>query len=214
MPSAEVKDQIFNYLVVHAMHIIADGQSYEAIVGDLLAIYSGSRPAPPAVNSLELLQRRLFDSLDAVEPRNSPQMCSLRGSQWKCTKRGYGHILGFTKAVLVALRQAALRHAVPFDAALLALTAIAVANAKEVEDLEFTLYAPTRDGVGEAGLCGLFADWRVLNISLDKMTSTVLGVVQQVGHKIRTRQCGENQPAHQTENPAKPGLSHASEDNQ
>ncbi|CAK9006648.1 unnamed protein product [Durusdinium trenchii] len=190
MPSAEVKDQIFNYLVVHAMHIIADGQSYEAIVGDLLAIYSGSRPAPPAVNSLELLQRRLFDSLDAVEPRNSPQMCSLRGSQWKCTKRGYGHILGFTKAVLVALRQAALRHAVPFDAALLALTAIAVANAKEVEDLEFTLYAPTRDGVGEAGLCGLFADWRVLNISLDKMTSTVLGVVQQVGHKIRTRQWG------------------------
>ena len=116
--------------------------------------------------------------------------------------------------MLVALRQAALRHAVPFDAALLALTAIAVANAKEVEDLEFTLYAPTRDGVGEAGLCGLFADWRVLNISLDKMTSTVLGVVQQVGHKIRTRQCGENQPAHQTENPAKPGLSHASEDNQ
>eukprot|EP00438_Fugacium_kawagutii_P023672 Skav229464 [mRNA] locus=scaffold2591:20035:22176:- [translate_table: standard] len=161
----EGRPHIFNYLTVHAMHIIADGQSYEAIVGDLLSLYSDGLKTPPIVsNSLEILQTRLFDALDAVDPQKAPQMCSLRGSQWKCQKTGYGHILGFKKSVLSSLRLAAFKHSVPFDAALLALTAIAVANASEVEELEFTLYVPLRDGVGEAGLCGLFADWRVLSV--------------------------------------------------
>ena len=190
MPGEDVRHRTFNYLAVHAMHFIADGQSYEAIVGDLLAFYGNVQLPPIQADSLSLLQKRLFDCLDAADFRSSPQMCSLRGSQWKCHKRGYSHILGFRKSVLSALREAAHVFAVPFDATLLALAAIAVANAKEVDFLEFTLYAPLRDGVGEAGLCGLFADWRVLSIQLDKETSTVLGVVQQVGHKIRTRQWG------------------------
>ena len=189
MPGEELRHRVFNYLVVHAMHIIADGQSYEAIVGDLLSFYSDSTKAAPILcNSLAVLQKRLFDALDASDPRQSPQLCSLRGSQWKCSKTGYGHILGFRKSVLSSLRLAASKHAVPFDAALLALTAIAVANASGVQELEFTLYVPLRDGVGEAGLCGLFADWRMLSIDVDTATATVLGVIQQVGHKIRCRQ--------------------------
>ena len=130
----------------------------------------------------------MFDALDASDPGKNPQLCSLRGSQWRCTKTGYGHILGFKKSVLSSLRLVASRHSVPFDAALLALIAIAVASATGVEQLDFTLYVPLRDGVGEAGLCGLFADWRVLSINVDKATATVLGVIQQVGHKIRCRQ--------------------------
>ena len=191
MPGDDLRHRVFNYLAVHAMHIIADGQSYEAIVGDLLALYSAdsnSRAPPILANSLAVLQKRLFDALDATDPRTSPQLCSLRGSQWRCSSRGYSHTLGIEKSVLSSLRLAAFKHSVPFDAALLALTAIAVANATAVEELEFTLYVPLRDGVGEAGLCGLFADWRVLSIEVDRATATVLGVVQQVGHKIRTRQ--------------------------
>lgn len=188
MPGEELRHRVFNYLVVHAMHIIADGQSYEAIVGDLLSLYSDMKVPPILSNGLSILQTRLFDALDASEVGKNPQLCSLRGSQWRCTKTGYGHILGFRKSVLSSLRRVASRHSVPFDAALLALTAIAVASATGVEELEFTLYVPLRDGVGEAGLCGLFADWRVLSIEVDKATATVLGVIQQVGHKIRCRQ--------------------------
>lgn len=188
MPGEELRHRVFNYLVVHAMHIIADGQSYEAIVGDLLSLYSDTKVPPILSNGLAILQTRLFDALDASDPGKHPQLCSLRGSQWRCTKTGYGHILGFRKSVLSSLQLVASRHSVPFDAALLALTAIAVANATGVEQLEFTLYVPLRDGVGEAGLCGLFADWRVLSIEVDKATATVLGVIQQVGHKIRCRQ--------------------------
>ena len=43
MPGEELRHRVFNYLVVHAMHIIADGQSYEAIVGDFLSLYSDTK---------------------------------------------------------------------------------------------------------------------------------------------------------------------------
>ncbi|CAJ1417292.1 unnamed protein product [Effrenium voratum] len=192
MPGSHV-NSVFSYLVVHAMHTIADGGSFEAVVGDLLALYTAfedPRMAPPPVahNSLALLQRRLFDALDAADPKAAPQLTSLRGSQWRCQKRGYGHLLGFRQSVLGALRCAALRHLVPFDAALLALTAIMVARGTDVEEVEFTLYVPLRDGPGEANLCGLFADWREIQIRIDRESSTVLGVVHQVADKIRLRQ--------------------------
>ena len=103
MPGEDVKHRIFNYLVVHAMHFVADGQSYEAIVGDLLAFYGNSQLPPIQADSLSLLQKRLFDCLDSADIRSSPQMCSLRGSQWKCQKRGYGPHLGIQKIRLISL---------------------------------------------------------------------------------------------------------------
>ena len=56
----------------------------------VLEAFEDPRMAPPPVahNSLALLQRRLFDALDAADPKAAPQLTSLRGSQWRCQKRG------------------------------------------------------------------------------------------------------------------------------
>ncbi|CAE8651959.1 unnamed protein product [Polarella glacialis] len=188
---------VFSFLVVHAMHNIADGLSYEAIVGDLLALYASSDPRggspalpPLTVNSLDLLQQRFFSAINAADPIASPQLTSLRGSQWKCQKRGYGHLIGLQRNTVAALRWAAAAYSCPFDALLLALTVIATARSAGLEEVEFTLYVPLRDGPGEASLSGLFADWRVLTVRTDVSTSTVLGVVLDVAHKLRNRQWG------------------------
>lgn len=53
--------------------------------------------------------------------------------------------------------------------------------------LDLTLYAPMRDGPGEAGFVGLYADWRDLTLSADVATATVVGVALDVAWKLRMR---------------------------
>ena len=89
---------------------------------------------------------------------------------------------------MLALRRAAVRFGAPMDNLLLALIAIGILRADRRTSMELTLYVPMRDGPGEGGLVGLFADWRSIGVRADAATSTVLGVVLAVARTLRLRQ--------------------------
>jgi len=99
-------------------------------------------------------------------------------------------MIGLHRASMETLRWASDAYSSPLDALLLALILISVARSTGKSSVELTLYVPLRDGPGEASNTGLFADWRVLTINVDKDSATVLGVVLQVAHKLRMRQWG------------------------
>eukprot|EP00927_Polykrikos_kofoidii_P000683 TRINITY_DN10250_c0_g1_i6.p1 TRINITY_DN10250_c0_g1~~TRINITY_DN10250_c0_g1_i6.p1 ORF type:complete len:1616 (+),score=268.28 TRINITY_DN10250_c0_g1_i6:71-4849(+) len=184
MPGAPGILTTLSYVAVHAMHSIADGQSYEAIVGDLLALYASLSPAtlageggqivaaepPPAildVGGLAELQRRLDANLDVVDPRALPQQCSLRGGAWRHRGRGYGHCLELQGGAAAALRLMAGMYGTPADGLLLALCAASIARASGSDVVPASLYVPNRDGPGEAGYVGLFSDWRDVEVGED-----------------------------------------------
>lgn len=201
MPSAHCSaiTSVFSYLVVHAMHSVADGQSYEAIVGDLLAFYgsmtqeedphniAGNAALPPLANGLAELQRRLFGALSGTEPVVFPQRCSLRGGMFRFRGRGYGHRVFLQGAAGIALRQLAVRYGAPPDIVVLALSAASIARASGHDAVVLTLYVPVRDGPGEQSLVGLFSDWRDLEVAIDPPTATVLGTVLEVADAVRER---------------------------
>jgi len=203
MPGAPGTQSMVSFMVVHALHSIADGQSYEPIVGDITAVYGALRKAGgstnstlsvpvPAVrdNGLEELQRRLMACLGAVDFAASPHQCSLRGGMWRFRKRGYGHMIGLQRGAISALKIVARMYGAPLDALLLALSVVGIARASDLDTVELTLYVPLRDSPGEASSVGLFADWRDVTIRVDKTTGTVLGVVLDVAHLLRNRQWG------------------------
>lgn len=53
------------------------------------------------------------------------------------------------------------------------------AHADERELVEFTMYAPMRDGVAESTMTGLFSDWRDIYIGVDLELATVAGTLLQ-----------------------------------
>jgi len=113
---------------------------------------------------------------------------SLRGSIFKFQGRGYGHDLGLEPGVIRAITKVASHYRVPLDVAMLGLVICAMARADRTEILEYTLYAPMRDGVAEAMAVGLFSDWRDISISIDYKLATTLGTILQLCHKIQHRQ--------------------------
>lgn len=199
MPGAPGATSVFSFLCVSAMHHIADGMSYEATVGDLLAFYAWlapvntnglphpSPPPPLLSNSLAELERRLFDTLATLDYEASPQQISMRGNLWRFRSKGYGHLVNLQRGAIRALGQISRTYGAPLDALMLALSAAAIARATELDVVPMTLYVPMRDGPGEAGLVGLFADWRNIAVQTDKDKSTVIGVVLDVAHTLRTR---------------------------
>lgn len=209
MPGAPGSASTLNFLCVHALHSIADGQSYEPIVGDLLSLYaalgskSGISPAkgfggddlhaqlalPILGNGLAELEKRLHSSLNAMSSAASPQQCSLRGNLSDCRFRGkgYGHLVGLQRGAVFALKRAAMQFGAPLDALLLALSGAAIMRAGGQDVVDLTLYTPMRDGPGESGLVGLLADWRDLAIHADIATGTVLGVVLETARAVRMR---------------------------
>lgn len=191
MPGASCIKTPFSYLAVHAMHTIADGYSYEAIVGDLLSFYVEEHSVPPlTVNALGELQRRLNSGLRAEDPRAFPQQCSMRGNMWRYPGRLYssfGHVVNFRRHAVVALRHLSAQYGAPVDAVLLAIAAVAIAQVDAKEEVPFTLYVPLRDGPGEAGVVGMFTDWRDIVVSAETESATILGVILEVAHTLRTR---------------------------
>lgn len=177
-----------NFLCIHALHSIADGQSYEPIVGDLLSLYSGTQLLP-ASNGLAELQRRLFSTLNADSFDAAPQQSSLRGNITSCKFRGkgYSHCIGFLPRTVAALKSVGSRFGVPLDITLLALGCAAIMRADGSDTLDLTLYAPMRDGPGDTGAVALCADWREIVVRGDVETATVLGVVLDVAVTLRTR---------------------------
>jgi len=127
--------------------------------------------------------------LDAEALDTCPQQASLRGSlkTIRFWGRGYNHSVGLQRGAGEVLRRAGLRYGTSVDVLLLALTAVAIARAGGKEAVELTLYTSMRDGPGEAGLVGLFADWRTVLVRTDSATSTVLGVVLEVAQALRLR---------------------------
>lgn len=183
----EGEESEMSFLAVHAMHSLVDGQSYEPIVGDLLALYDASVKLPAAGSGLAALQRRLHHSLDIVSPAAIPQMSSLRGTLFSSQGKGYGHLLGIRRGAVQALKLTGRGFGVPFDVMLLGLTAVAIARVNAEDAVHFTLYAPMRDEAGEAEMIGLFADWRHISVRADLDTATVLGVVLDLEQAIRLR---------------------------
>eukprot|EP00746_Dinoflagellata_sp_MGD_P151200 gnl/MRDRNA2_/MRDRNA2_82856_c0_seq1.p1 gnl/MRDRNA2_/MRDRNA2_82856_c0~~gnl/MRDRNA2_/MRDRNA2_82856_c0_seq1.p1 ORF type:complete len:905 (+),score=154.03 gnl/MRDRNA2_/MRDRNA2_82856_c0_seq1:84-2717(+) len=178
-----------DFLCIHALHSIADGQSYEPIVGDLLSLYSGMHTLLPASNGLAELQRRLHATLNATPFAAAPQQSSMRGNISFCKFRGkgYSHCIGFLPRTVGALKSVGWRFGVPLDVTLLALGAAAIMRADGSNSLDLTLYAPMRDGPGDAGAVALCADWREIVVRGDIDTATVLGVVLDVATILRTR---------------------------
>lgn len=186
---------VVSFLGVCMYHSFADGSCYMPLVQDLFAFYDEALQGPaanrrstvPPLNSaaFEELERRLFDTFHL---RVSPVRTSLRGSLFRFSGQGYGHEVGLYPGAIRALARAAAHYRLPLDVALLGLVVCAMARADAAELVEFTLYAPMRDGGAESMMVGLFSDWRDLSVGVDLELATVLGTMLQVGHKIRHRQ--------------------------
>jgi len=188
---------VLTFLGVCMFHSFADGNCYLPLVQDLLSLYDAARgncrggilapPAslPPLGDAWGELERRLFDTFHC---RQSPVRTSLRGSIFRYSGLGYGYDLGLEPGAIGALTRAAAHYRTPLDIALLGLVTCAMARADRSDLLEFTLYAPMRDGVSEVLSVGLFSDWRDLAVAVDFGFATTLGTVLQIGHKIQHRQ--------------------------
>eukprot|EP00930_Biecheleria_cincta_P061276 TRINITY_DN46852_c0_g1_i1.p1 TRINITY_DN46852_c0_g1~~TRINITY_DN46852_c0_g1_i1.p1 ORF type:complete len:916 (+),score=127.99 TRINITY_DN46852_c0_g1_i1:342-2750(+) len=181
---------VVSFLTICMMHHLGDGNCFMPLSQDLLALYEDecsckASPAPlPVFNGLEVLQQRLFDT---ILYRQGPNRASLRGVQFRYRGRGYGHGLAVEPGMTAALMCAAAKYHVPFDITLLALLMCAIARADRTEVVEWTLYVPMRDGMTEASMVGLFADWRDLSMNVDFELATVLGSVLQLSHTIQHR---------------------------
>eukprot|EP00928_Gymnodinium_smaydae_P021165 TRINITY_DN18239_c0_g5_i1.p1 TRINITY_DN18239_c0_g5~~TRINITY_DN18239_c0_g5_i1.p1 ORF type:complete len:1675 (-),score=293.08 TRINITY_DN18239_c0_g5_i1:142-5031(-) len=181
---------VINFLGVCMLHAFADGNCYLPLVQDFLTFYDEARgrpvlALPPLGNPFAELERRLFDTFHC---RPSPLRSSLRGSIFRYKERGYGHDLGLMPGAMEAIAAAASRYRVPLDTALLGMVTCALARADGVDTMEFTLYAPMRDGPEDAMGVGLFSDWRDLALTVDFDLATTLGVILQASHKIAHRQ--------------------------
>jgi len=190
----EVHDPVVvNFVSFCMLHAFADGNCYLPLIQDFFKLYeaacSGGEAWPPKLpplgNPFQELEKRLFDTFNL---RAAPLRSSLRGGIWRHKGRGYGYSIGIEPSVTAAVARAALQYRVPFDLALFGLVICAMARVDGSNTLEFTLYAPMRDGAAENMAVGLFADWRTLVVTADFQYSTVIGLLLQVTHKVLNRQ--------------------------
>jgi len=181
---------VLSFLSIGMWHAFADGNCHLPLAQDLFTFYEAARGVPvpsaaPIGNPMEELERRLFDTFHC---RPSPLRKSVRGSIWQYRGLGYGHTLGLAPGATNAVARCAAKFRVPLDVALLSMAVCALAVADDTEVVEFTLYAPMRDGLLDAMSVGLFSDWRDLMLSVDRDLATTLGTTMQVSHKIQHRQ--------------------------
>lgn len=181
---------VVTYLGVVMLHAFADGNCYLPLVHDLLNLYEAANKGhelrlPPLPCAFAELEKRLFDTFLL---RPSPLRSSLRGSLYRYEGKGYGHTIGLEPGAMAAIERAALDNRMPLDVVLFGFVVIAMARADKVEKVDFTLYAPMRDGAAEASMCGLFSDWRDVDFSVDFQLATTLGTLLQVYHKLMNRQ--------------------------
>ncbi|CAE8635336.1 unnamed protein product [Polarella glacialis] len=179
------------FVLMQCFHAYADGYCYAPLAGDLFDYYQAQTEGnsqqlllPPVGEAFGIMEQRLTDTLcfhsDAVDRH------SLRGNIWGF--RGPGHSCGvcFESNAVAVLKLVSARYTLPLDYLLLALVIISCARASDIEVIEMTLYVPMRDGF-EAGMIGLFADWRDIAVSTAKLDSSVLGVVLEVADVLRLR---------------------------
>jgi hypothetical protein len=179
-----------SFLAVSIYHAFADGNCYLPLVHDLLNFYDAARgnvmPVLPQIrNPFADLERRLFDTFLC---RASPLRTSIRGGIFRYDQVGYSHDVGIEPNMVDILTLAAAHYRIPFDVALLGLVVCAQARVEASDHLEYTLYAPMRDGLSDAMAVGLFSDWRDLSVSCDMDFSTILGTLLHINYKIQHRQ--------------------------
>jgi hypothetical protein len=190
-PSREgLPPTIVRFLSVTMFHCFSDGNSYLPLAQDLFDLYEFHRgrapkPLPQAPEvPFAVLERRLFDTFYC---RSAPSRASLRGSLFRYNGRGYSHGFCFENEGLAVLTAAAERQQLPIDVALLGLVVGSLARADASEVIEYTLYAPMRDGATETSMIGLFSDWRDMSVSVDKELATVLATFMQIYETIQRR---------------------------
>eukprot|EP00931_Biecheleriopsis_adriatica_P053282 TRINITY_DN31168_c0_g1_i1.p1 TRINITY_DN31168_c0_g1~~TRINITY_DN31168_c0_g1_i1.p1 ORF type:complete len:1478 (+),score=278.08 TRINITY_DN31168_c0_g1_i1:51-4484(+) len=178
-----------SFLLVQCFHCYADGYCYYPLIGNLLEMYqealAGTSVSPRLRDrGFEVLQRRLSDTLHfrfEVADRHS-----LRGSVFRSNCEGYHYNIRIANKAFELLSLCSTRYAIPIDYLLLALAVLGTARAGELEQVEMTLYVPSRDGQ-EVTMVGLFADWRDITVAVPRAQATVLGVVLEVAGILRRR---------------------------
>ena len=177
-----------NFVLFLCLHTIADGYSFSAFAADLFDIYEAlakkTLEMPPAKNDeLSILESRVKEALFQSD---DPMRHSLRGNLWGITCRGYTCGLVIQGRTLLVLKAVAQSYAVPMNHLLLTLVSVAKARASACSEVDLTMYVPMRDGL-EAGMAGLFADWRDICVPTALADSTILGVLLHVTDILRMR---------------------------
>lgn len=192
---------IVQYMGITMFHSFSDGNSYMPLAQDLFALYDAERSGQvavlPPLNGLPpfaKLEQRLMSTLHC---RPSPVRVSLRGGLFRYQGMGYGYSFGFEPGATAVLEMAAAHYRIPFDVVLLGIVMCSAARADKegasqaIADkanlIEFTLYAPMRDGMADSTMIGLFSDWRDMSIGVDFELATLLGTLVQLFHAFTHR---------------------------
>jgi len=178
-----------NFMTICMVHAFADGNCYMPFAQDLFTLYDAARSGkrlslPNLPDSFDTLERRLFSTFRGDF---SPLRSSLRGAMFRYYGNGYGYTFDFEPGAVDVLKLLSTRYRIPVDVILLGLVVCCMARADKSNTVDFTLYAPMRDGAAEIGMLGLFADWRDMTVGVDADMATVLGTMVHLLHTIQQR---------------------------
>ncbi|CAD7974892.1 unnamed protein product [Amoebophrya sp. A25] len=174
------KDEKRAFVVLSAIHAIADAVTMQTLATDLFEMYqslvsreagalaSGMRDGCRAHLSTQILQERLLTTLRGdIEVRGSSRV-SLRGFHAYKGKRSLfatRRELRVQGVALQALRRLADVYNIPLDRLLFALAVAAERRVSRRKDpMTYTLYVPMRDQEGTTDAVGLFVDFRDLTL--------------------------------------------------
>ncbi|CAK9093705.1 unnamed protein product [Durusdinium trenchii] len=186
--------ETFSFVMIQCYHAFGDGYCYSPLASDLFEAYEAvtsqekadqlMQPGPRdgTGEALAVLQRRLEETLLAGP---DPSRASLRGNLWSAWFNGYSSHLSIEGETLAVLKAIAGRYSIPMNYLLLAIVIAAKARASHEMEVDLTLYVPMRDGM-EAGMVGLFADWRDVSVAAP-WDGTVLQLLLEVYDVLRLR---------------------------
>lgn len=152
---------------------------------------------PPALGAYGTheLEKRLFNAFKSdkhgeVTPAftKAVQRHSLRGNLWSYRSPVINHCIYFNQEVTVkSLKVLSQNFGLTENILILGLCMVAEARASGVEQMDYTLFTPQRDGPQDDASIGLFADYRDVCIDTPRSAS-VLDVVLAINRKIKNRQ--------------------------
>lgn len=161
-----------------------------------MEFYENPDREKPTATPLDELQLRLFNSFE-VDPKfkdiprdreSLEHRYSLRGMSWmsKSNSGGLYQDLFLGRRVTRLLKMLGKRYGTPLEVLIVALIMIGEARCSGSKFLEYVLYVPQRDSEGDQDSCGLFVDWRDVQMPVPKEAS-VAGILLELAHKVRNR---------------------------
>eukprot|EP00434_Breviolum_minutum_P044028 symbB.v1.2.039279.t1/scaffold6457.1/size17953/2 len=169
----------FSFVMIQCYHAFGDGYCFSPIASDLFGIYDAlHRKDQEALRGFMCRNDGVADALKVLQGRLEetllmdcdPNRHSLRGSMWSSWFNGYSSTFTIEGDSLAVLKAVAQRCSVPMNHLLLAIVIAANARASKSDVVEMTLYVPMRDA-SEAGMVGLFADWRDIRVPIPQGSS-------------------------------------------